>query len=96
MIGVTGHFLDTDYNYHSLVIIFKKFSGQHIGTRIRHFLKKELNLLGIKDKISSITTDNGADIKKATKGLAFGERYPCFAHVLNLIISAGFGFWKKT
>ena len=95
MICVTGHFLDKDFNFHSLVLIFKKFSGRHIGSRIKNFLTLELDLLGIKHKISSITTDNGADIKKATKGAVFGTRYPCFAHTLNLIISAGFGFWKK-
>ena len=95
MVGTTAHFLDPDFNFHSIVISFKKFSGRHISGRIRRFLIHELEQLGIKDKISSITTDNGADIKKATKGSVFGIRYPCFAHTLNLIISSGFGFWKQ-
>ena len=94
MVGMTAHFLDPDFNFRSLVISFRKFHGQHLCDRIKSFLISELNSLRILSKIASVTTDNGADIKKATEGAEFKIRYSCFAHTINLVVSSGFGFWK--
>ena len=93
-ITLTAHFFDKQYNLHSINIDFDKFPGRHFGRAIKSHLIKQLNKLGILNKIVAITTDNGADIKKATIE-GFGTRFSCFAHNLSLAAKSVISFKKE-
>ncbi|CAF1428533.1 unnamed protein product [Adineta steineri] len=47
------------------------------------------------DKIQSITTDGGPDIKSATQGGEFGMRISCTAHHLNLVVKRALWLFDK-
>lgn len=91
---LTAHFFDLNLEYVSLIISFKRFTGRKLSDKLERFITKELDKLNISDKIVSITTDNGADVKKATS-VHFGTRISCFAHNLNLTVKNSLKFWNK-
>ena len=93
-IVLTAHFFDQQFNYVSIVVSFEKFIGRHFANRIKPFLLREIKKLGLKEKIISITTDNGADIKSATSN-GFGTRFSCLAHNLNLVAKSIVSFKKE-
>jgi hypothetical protein len=64
--GLTLHFFDDDFNFVSLIIGFRKFSGRHQAYRLSKFIQDELNKLKI-NQIVATTADNAADIVKALK-----------------------------
>jgi hypothetical protein len=93
-IVLTAHFFDKKFNLQSLNIDFEKFNGRHFGKNIKSYLLRQLNKFGILDKIVAITTDNGADIKKATTN-GFGTRISCFAHNMSLTAKSVISFKKE-
>ena len=92
-LGLTIHFFSRKFKYYSALIAFKKFKGRHLNIRIKRFILKILEKLGIANKIVAITTDNGSDIKKATTE-GFGTRISCATHNLNLIAHSVVSFKK--
>jgi len=92
-ICLMAHFMDNQLNYVSLVISFRKFYGRHFSTRLKRWIKNELSIFDINDKIVSMTTDNAADIVPATR-ISFEDRISCFAHNLNLILKSIIKFKK--
>ena len=93
-VTLTAHFFDKKYDLQSLVIDFEKFPGRHFGKAIKFHLIRQLNKLGILNKIVGITTDNGSDIKNATSN-GFGTRFSCFAHNLSLAAKSVISFNKQ-
>ena len=90
---LTAHFFDKNFKYFSIVIAFRKFSTRHTAVNLEEFIRTELGLLEIPiEKVISITSDNGSDIKKAASSLT--TRFSCFAHNLNLIVKNSLGLWK--
>ena len=94
---ITSHYiLPNTYESCGRILSFRHFHGRHFGSRIRlHMLRvlKQFNLVG---KITATTTDNGSDIKLATRlSRVFGVRYHCIAHGLNLIVHKALGLWPK-
>ncbi|CAF1428026.1 unnamed protein product, partial [Rotaria sordida] len=89
-IGLTAQYYDDEYQYHTMVIAFRRFIGKHSADRLERFIAKEINKLGIKSKVCAITTDNGGDIRCATQRLSkFGIKISCILHNLNLITQNG-------
>lgn len=84
-LGLTVHYFNRNFEYVSLIIGFKKFNGRHLSDRLNRFIDNELNKLDIKPLVRGITSDNGADMKKATSS-GFGDRVSCFCHNLNLTL----------
>ena len=69
---------------------------RHLSKNLKEFLEREVNKLGLKGKVTGITTDGGADIKKATSSNnLFGARFGCVAHKINRILQVGLNLWKK-
>ena len=62
---LTCHFLDDNFNFHSLVISFRRFYRRHLSDEIIYELKiiNELFNIGILQKCVAIKTDNASDIK---------------------------------
>lgn len=91
---LTAHFFDKDFKYYSIIIGFRKFLGRHLSIKLETFIKKELRSLEVPlSNIQSITSDNGADIKKACSSLS--TRVSCMAHNLNLVVKNGLKLWSK-
>jgi hypothetical protein len=85
--GLTCHFFDDKFNYHSIIIAFRRFYNRHTSENLRTMIQNELQKLDVLDKCSGITTDNASDIKCATKELTSNcVRFSCSAHNINLVI----------
>ena len=91
---ITAHYLDTNCKPESAVISFRRFRGRHFADRLKTCIMNEIKKLNIETKITSITTDNGSDIKAATSTYQFGTHYSCDAHNINRVVSTGLGLWK--
>jgi hypothetical protein len=93
---LTGHWFDKSFGYRSTVLAFRIIVERHIEKNLRTVIDFELSNLGIeKSKIASITTDNGADIKKAAKLGGYGNAISCLLHIFNLIVQNGLGLWSN-
>ncbi|CAF2388842.1 unnamed protein product [Rotaria sp. Silwood2] len=94
-IGLTAQYYDDEYQYHTMVIAFRRFIGKHSADRLERFIEKEINKLNIKSKVCAITTDNGSDIRSATQRLSkFGIKVSCILHNFNLITQNGLWLFK--
>ena len=87
-IPLTTHFIE-DYKYKSILISVKHMNVSHTAVNIMNEIERILNEYQIeKQKIVSITTDNGANMVKASVDAFGSERHiPCLAHTLNFIVS---------
>ena len=94
-ICLTGHAFNQKYELVSIVLGFRRLVGQHLGDTLRTYIKYELEQLGIDTKICGTTSDNGSDVKKATRTVEFGIRFWCIAHCLNLVVRNGLALWPK-
>ena len=93
-LALTGHFFNRKFQLRSALLGFKQIVGQHKSQNIRHYIEHELEVLGIKDKIVGITTDNAADMKAAVKK-DLGLSISCLCHILNLTAQNGLCLWSK-
>ena len=92
---LTAHYYDDQYNYHSSVLAFRQFLGKHSADRLERFISKEIDKLDIASKICALTTDNGSEIRCATKSLLkFGIKISCILHNFNLILQNGLWLFK--
>ena len=66
---ITGHFYNDQHQLQSCILASGRFLGTHTSVRLRRFLLNELNKLGIQEKVTSITTDNGKDVRIAVLDL---------------------------
>jgi hypothetical protein len=94
---MTAHYIPGEaFNLHSKVLSFRHFHGRHFGCRIRAHMHRVLQQFNLVGKVITTTTDNGADMKKATDLLRlFGVRFHCMAHALNLTVQKGLSLWPK-
>jgi hypothetical protein len=93
---VTGHWFDKSFGYRSTVLAFRIILERHIEKNLKNIIDFELSNIGIaKDKIASITTDNGADIKKAARTGGYGYAISCILHIINSIVQNGLGLWSQ-
>ncbi|KAK5790595.1 hypothetical protein VI817_007882 [Penicillium citrinum] len=77
ILGVIGHWLDSDFHYHERVLEFCEIYGPHTGENIAELLHSTLEELEIEHKIPTITADNATNNESYIR---------CLAHVLNLIV----------
>ncbi|KAL4119491.1 hypothetical protein QTP88_012298 [Uroleucon formosanum] len=83
---VTRHFIFDDHLY-SPVLATREMRESHTGVNIANLLSDILNKWGIKDKIVTIVSDNGSNIKNAINVHLCKHHHPCVAHTLNLSIN---------
>ncbi|CAF1216161.1 unnamed protein product [Adineta ricciae] len=95
-ICLTCHYFTASLENKSIVLSFRRFSDKHSGENFRNFIIHELKKMNLENKIQSITTDGGPDIKCATQGETFGIRIGCAAHNLNLVVKKALWLFDKT
>ena len=82
--GVTAHFFDNSFDLHHYLLATKEFPEAHTAVNIADELQNILQEWEIKgDMVSTITTDNGANITLAVRILDWFH-VPCFSHTLQL------------
>ncbi|KAF2884629.1 hypothetical protein ILUMI_21537 [Ignelater luminosus] len=84
-LGITAHF-GVGNELLSITLGVYQSNERHTSEHIAEMLLKTCTEWGIdRDKISSVVTDNAANMVKAID-LAFGKKHiPCFDHTLNLV-----------
>lgn len=91
--GVTCSYLNNDFQLHEVVLSVQYVRYPHTAEHIGDTLLELLDEWGLRDKVFIVTTDNGANIRKAIKELKTVTKnitwQPCTAHTLQLVIGKG-------
>lgn len=95
-ICLTGHVFNDQMKPVSLLLSFRRLTDRKISKNLNEFIFYELKRFGLDVySYAGITTDGGSDIKAATSFGDFGPRFPCVAHLFNLVIHHGLCLWKR-
>ncbi|KAK1895771.1 Zinc finger BED domain containing protein 1 [Dissostichus eleginoides] len=82
---VTCHVIDENCQTQTYVLETCSFAGQNTAHNICSELKRITDEWGITDKVQAVVTDNGANMVAAVRRAGWAH-YPCFAHILNLVV----------
>jgi len=98
-IGVTIHYITNEWELKHFTLEVLRITGSHTGSAIYEILNKLLEDFHLKEKIISVTTDNGSNMVLACRLLKndFDTQIPaldfihsrCICHILNLAVNAG-------
>jgi len=92
-LGVTCFFLDRNFVIQEVVLAIEYVKYPHTAQNISDALFDIINQWGIKEKVHIITTDNGANMKKAIKIMNTVSSnikwQSCAAHTPQLVIGKG-------
>jgi hypothetical protein len=92
-LGVTCSYLNNDFQLHEVVLSVQHVRYPHTAEHIGDTLLELLDEWGLRDKVFIVTTDNGANVRKAIKELkSVAENItwqPCTAHTLQLVVGKG-------
>lgn len=92
---MTGHYLSASFELYSTVIDFSYFEQRHFAECIANEICKKLNRLNILDRVTAVTCDGAANMKKALDQFGAVDRLWCLGHRLHLIITNALGLWIK-
>lgn len=82
-ISLTIHFIDSNWDLQSMVLQTQYMPQDHTGKNIADALRESLENWNLsEDKLVSLTTDSGSNVKLAATTLGV-SRVPCFGHVLH-------------
>jgi len=87
--GVTCHFIDSDFRANSKCLAVSHAPGSHTAELIKTELEKIKKEWGLEGRRIHFVTDSGANVKKAMSLLADTIWRPCFAHTLQLVVNGG-------
>ena len=94
--GITIHFLDDNWNYHSSALDFVPSEGMHAGKDIANIFFHVLKEYGIQNKVQGITVDNASanttfirelKVLMENENIDFDiedQHFRCFSHIMNL------------
>lgn len=92
-LGVTCFFLDKNFAIQEVVLTIEYVKYSHTAQNISDALLVILDQWELREKVYIITTDNGANMKKAIKDMnevsSNIKWQPCAAHTLQLVIGKG-------
>lgn len=92
-LGVTCSFLDKSFIIHEVILTIEYLRYPHTAQNISDALLVILDEWGLREKVHTITTDNGANMKKAIiemNEVASNIKWqPCVAHTLQLVVGKG-------
>lgn len=85
-LGVTGHFIDGEWNLISFALTVMKTETRHFADKCAEQFLKVANDWGLEMKISTIGTDSAANMLAAMRALPY-EHIACNAHILQRTIT---------
>lgn len=78
------------------MLSFCHFRGRHFGFCTGEHMHRVLKQYDLVGKVTSTTTDNGSDMRKATTlSRVFDIRFRCIAHAPNIVVHKVLGLWPK-
>ena len=90
---MTYSFLDKSFIIHEVILTIEYLRYPHTAQNISDALLVILDEWGLREKVHIITTDNGANMKKAiiemNKVASNIKWQPCVAHTLQLVVEKG-------
>ena len=87
-LGVTGTWIDSDFQMYNAVLAFSHVPYPHTGDVIAAHVKEICDFWNVGDKVFTITTDNAGNMGVACKKVG-ATQVQCCAHTLNLIVQKG-------
>ena len=97
-LGVTCSFLDKNFKIHEIILTIEYVRYPHTAQNISDTLLALLDKWDLREKVHMITTENGANMKKAIKNMNIVSKnikwQPCTAHTLQLVIGKGLNVVK--
>ncbi|CAG8812800.1 25413_t:CDS:2, partial [Gigaspora margarita] len=87
-LGITVTWIDKKFELNNAVLAFTHLRYPHTADIIVKSIQDILEFWNLRNKVFSITTDSGANIKLACSKLGI-KWVPCSAHILNLIVQKG-------
>ena len=88
-LGVLCSFIDSEWNLKEFMLTIEYVRYPHTAEYIQETLESIFNEWKIRDKIFTVTTDNGSNVKKAIKNMKDVEWVGCTAHTLHLVVGKG-------
>ncbi|XP_072392331.1 zinc finger BED domain-containing protein 4-like [Diabrotica undecimpunctata] len=88
-IGVTAHFLDSNFKFYSVLLECSAIDVAHTSGNLSKELQRIVEAWGIKNKILLAVSDNANNIKNAIIFKLNWNHFGCMAHTLNLIVKDG-------
>jgi hypothetical protein len=104
--AITGYFVDSEWNYHEILLGFEPVYGQHTRNHLSAVLQRVLHQHNIIDRTLAVTTDNASNNKTLVESLHQSiealslpsstriVRIPCLAHVIQLSLKDLLGLMK--
>ena len=94
---ITAHFITSTFIQRNTILSFRQFYGRSFAMRLRRHIRTVLIMFGLdKGKVYATTTDNGADMRKATQMMTvFDVLLHCAAHGLNLTVQKSLNLWVR-
>ncbi|XP_078445036.1 putative transcriptional regulator tpeD [Wolffia australiana] len=99
-LGVTAHWIDSDWKLCDLLLAIRRIRGSHCGTNLVKLIVEVAYEYGIESKLCAITTDNASNnktmmalivtqLRSVNPDFTMDRHVPCIAHALNLVVQAG-------
>ncbi|CAH9119482.1 unnamed protein product [Cuscuta europaea] len=98
-LGLTAHYIDSDWNMHKRVLAFREFKDRHTSEHIYILIERILIEYNLNDEVFAIGFDNATNNTAAIPrlrelcgstslmGIFFHQR--CACHVINLCVQDG-------
>ena len=88
-LGVTCSFIDSKWQLKEFILTIEHVRYPHTAAHILEALELILEEWKIRNKVYTITTDNGSNVKKAIGDMKGVKWLGCVAHTLHLIVGKG-------
>lgn len=88
-LGVTCSFIDSKWKLKEFTLTIEYVRYPHTAVHICETLELILEEWEIRDKVYTITTDNGSNVKKAIGDMKDVKWLGCAAHTLHLVVEKG-------
>lgn len=86
--AITGHFIDKEFSQHNILLDCSVLTERHTSVNLAAELHRVTEEWNVSNKILIAISDNAANIRSAIIDHLNWPYFGCFAHTLNLIVTA--------
>ncbi|CAH2004378.1 unnamed protein product [Acanthoscelides obtectus] len=87
-VGVTAHFLDSEFNFKSILLECSATDMRHTAENLAEDMKRVTRDWQIENRVIFAVADNAPNIQKALQQIGW-RHMGCVAHTINLIVKDG-------